>query len=153
MEPGPSGEGVDFYRLYGPWAPLDPPGVKALLAGFERPWWIIGGYAIEAFTQVPRAHEDIDVSIFGVDVPSLRRHFEGRYHLWSVDDGTLRPINDRFPQPLNYVLLFKARHHRAKDDRDLEVAWPLLSDSQRGWLRESVSRLYPEHSWNERLRE
>ena len=205
----PGEEDVDFYRLYGPWAALDPRGVKALLVGFERPWWIIGGYAIEAFTQVPRAHGDVDVSIFGGDVPALRCHFEGRYHLWSMDDGTLRPINDRFPEPLNYlsqiwirehaeapwiidlpmtpdvdgrwqskrdeahvadlgevtwvhsdgiryaapeiVLLFKARHQGAKDDRDLEVTWPRLSDSQKGWLREAVSRLYPEHTWNELL--
>ena len=202
----PDQEDIDWQHLYGPWEPLSPAGVKALLAGFEAPWWIVGGYAIEAFTQVPRPHEDVDLSIFGVDVPVLRRHLQGRYHLWSQDGGTLRPINDRFPEPLNYlsqiwirehssapwiidlpmtpsvdglwqskrdeghcaplddvtwvhsdgirylnpeiVLLFKAVNHRPKDDRDLAVAWPLLSERQQDWLREAVARLYPDHAWS-----
>src|SRR3954449_6225316 len=83
---------VDWERLYGPWQPFTPAEVKALLEGFPRPWWLIGGHAIGAFTGVRRPHEDVDLSIFGRDVPFLRRQVEGRYHLWSNHGGTLRPI-------------------------------------------------------------
>jgi hypothetical protein len=63
-----------FLRRYGPWAPLDPAGVAAFMAGFERPWWVVGGWAIEAFTGARREHEDVDVSILARDVPALREH-------------------------------------------------------------------------------
>ena len=50
------------------------------------------------------------------------------------------------------ALLYKAALHRPKDDRDLAVTWPLLDAGARGWLREAVARLYPEHPWRERFR-
>lgn len=89
-----------FFRRYGPWAPLDPPGVAALMAGFERPWWLVGGWAIEAFTGRPRAHEDVDLSILTCDVAALRAHVGDRWHLWSNAGGTFRPLDDRFPEVL-----------------------------------------------------
>ena len=44
------------------------------MAGFARPWWIVGGWAIEAFTGVPREHEDVDLSILACDIPAFRAH-------------------------------------------------------------------------------
>ena len=76
-----------------------PPGVAALMAGFDRPWWLVGGWSIEAFTGVPREHEDIDLSILACDVPALRAHVGDRLAPWSNDGGTLRPLSDRFPEP------------------------------------------------------
>ena len=61
-------EDAEFYRWYGAWQPLDPPGVAALMAGFDRPWWLVGGWSIEAFTGVAREHEDVDLSILACDV-------------------------------------------------------------------------------------
>lgn len=104
-------EGRQFERLYGPWKALTPVETKALMDGFEGPWWLVGGHAIEAYTGVPREHEDVDLSIFGIDVPALRRHMDGRYHLWSMDDGTMRPITDRFPEPLDYLSQIWVREH------------------------------------------
>lgn len=196
-------------RLYGPWRSLTPGEVADLMEGFRAPWWLVGGHAIEAFTGVPRRHEDADLGLFGRDIPELRRHFAGRYHLWSVDSGTLRPLTDQHPEPFDdrsqvwirehagapwlvdgvltpdsdgrwvskrdpghvadldevtwvhsdgvryldpeIVLLFKASGDRRKDRRDLEVAWPLLGERRRRWLRETVARLYPDHPWNEVL--
>ncbi len=63
-----------FLRLYGPWAPLAPTEVAELLAGFDRPWWIVGGWAVDAATGLPREHEDVDVSMLGRDVPALHAH-------------------------------------------------------------------------------
>jgi hypothetical protein len=90
-----------FFRRYGAWEPFDPPRLAAFMAGFPRPWWIVGGWAVEAFTGVPREHEDVDLSILACDVPALREHVGDAWHLWSNDGGTLRPLDDRFPEPLD----------------------------------------------------
>lgn len=44
----------EFQALYGRWAPLTPAEIGHLLAGSHRPWWIVGGWAIEAATAVLR---------------------------------------------------------------------------------------------------
>ena len=61
-------EDEEFFRWYGPWEPLDPDGVAVLMAGFDRPWWIVGGWSIEAFTGVPREHEDVDLTLLACDL-------------------------------------------------------------------------------------
>ena len=53
------------------------------MAGFERPWWIVGGWSIEAFTGVPREHEDVDLSILASDVPAFRAHLRDAWTPWS----------------------------------------------------------------------
>jgi hypothetical protein len=90
-----------FFRLYGDWAPLDPPQLAAFMAGFPRPWWIVGGWSIDAFTGTPREHEDVDLSILACDIPALREHVGDRWHLWSNHGGTLRPLNDDHPEVLD----------------------------------------------------
>lgn len=84
-------------RLYGPWDCLDPAGVAEFFDGFDRPWWIVGGWSIEAFTGLPREHEDVDVSILVRDIAALREHVGDRWQLWNIADGALRPLTDRWP--------------------------------------------------------
>jgi hypothetical protein len=207
-------EGLDpeelaFQQLYGPVLPSTPADCAELMDGFGYPWWIAGGWAIEAFTGVARPHEDVDLAIFGRDVAALRAQVGGRYHLWSNHGGTLRPINDRFPEPIEgghqiwlrehalapwrydvvlsedregrwifrrdpsldfelaevtwvaadgirYItpemaLAYKAALHRPKDDADLAAVLPLLDHPRRGWLRDTVARLYPGHDWLTRI--
>jgi hypothetical protein len=142
-------------------------------------------------------------------VPALRAHVGDDWCLWSNHGGTLRPLNDRFPEVLDVrsqiwvrrsahdpwvidlpitpdrdglwtnkrlpehvlpveeatwvagdglrylrpeiTLLFKASQRRAKDDRDLRVAWPLLASERQAWLRDAVRRLYPDNPWLDRL--
>jgi hypothetical protein len=86
-----------WIHLYGPWDCLDLGGAVDFFAGFDRPWWLVGGWAIEAFTNAPREHEDIDVSILACDAPALREFVGDRWHLWSLVDGRLRPMTDRWP--------------------------------------------------------
>jgi len=93
-------EDPDWQRIYGRFEPLRPLALRELMAGFERPWWIVGGYAIEAFTGSAREHEDIDMCIFIEDVQAFRAHLEPRYHLWSNDGGTFRFFDDEHPRPL-----------------------------------------------------
>jgi len=192
-------------ELYGGFDCFDPAGIEEFMAGFERPWWIIGGWAIEAFTGAPREHEDVDVSILVCDVPALREHVGDSWQLWNIANGALRPLIDHWPEvqhpesqilarrdahspwvfdmPLTpdrdglwtnkklaghvapvedvtwvaddgirylnpeIVLMFKARLARQKDLRDFHLAWPLLDDRARAWLREAVETLHPGHVW------
>jgi hypothetical protein len=86
-----------FQRLYGAWAPLTPSGVADLMDGYERPWWIVGGWAIDAATGLPREHEDVDVSVLACDVPELYGHLKGQWHLWNNVAGSLTPLSDAHP--------------------------------------------------------
>ena len=62
-------EDRDFYRWYGAWAPFEPAWVGGLLGELPARWWIVGGWAVDAFTGVPRPHEDIDVGFLRADLP------------------------------------------------------------------------------------
>ena len=97
---------AEFVALYGAWAPRTPYDVAALFDGYPALWWIAGGWALEAFTRIPRAHGDIDPSILRDDLPALRRHLAGRLHLWSAYSGALKPlpVDDRFDAPADEVL-------------------------------------------------
>ena len=88
-----------FFRRYGDWAPFDPGQVAEFMAGFPRPWWLVGGWSIEAFTGARRDHEDVDLSILACDVPALRDHVGDEWHLWSTHSGVLRPLSDKYPEP------------------------------------------------------
>jgi hypothetical protein len=92
-------EEIKFRRLYGDWDALDPAGAVDFMAGYRGEWWIVGGWAIEAYTSVPRRHEDIDVVIWRRDLPLLREHAGNRHHLWSAGSGAIRPVNDDWPEP------------------------------------------------------
>lgn len=79
-------------RLYGPWRGRTPAEAAALLDGYDGPWWIAGGWAIESFTGVAREHVDLDVSVQRHDAAALRAHVAGRMDVWAADRGTLRPL-------------------------------------------------------------
>lgn len=85
-----------FKRWYGGWDPLDPSTIAAFMDGFDHPWWIIGGWSIEAFTGVPRHHEDLDISILSSDAEAFRCFLSDRWTPWNVDEGWLRPFDHRF---------------------------------------------------------
>ena len=79
-------------RLYGPWQARRPEDVAELFDGYSGRWWIAGGWAIEAFSGVPRPHDDVDPSIPRSDVSLLRQHLAGRLDTWAADSGTFHPI-------------------------------------------------------------
>lgn len=81
-----------FLALYGGWDPLSPAEVARELAGFGRPWWIIGGRSIEAATGFRREHEDTDISILAADVPEFVSFLSDRWHVWNNVSGVLHPL-------------------------------------------------------------
>lgn len=194
-----------FEHLYGPLARLRPGEAAAILDGLDGPWWIVGGWAIEAFTGRQREHEDLDVCILARDLPRLIEHFHGSHHVWATGGGMMCPIlsvDQALPGWLHQIwiretasepwlldviitpdedgrwvfqrdpayvddleavtwtandgtvyqnpeitLAFKAAHARPKDTADLRSALSHLTPEARRWLRETVVRLYPDHSW------
>lgn len=195
-------------RWYGGWDPLDPTTIAAFMDGFDRPWWIIGGWSIEVFTGVGRHHEDMDISILSRDAEAFREFLGDAWTPWNVDESWFRPFDARFPDVrpdsqvwvrrdasspwvldvpftpdtdgrwtnkrnpdhteeledvtwvapdgLRYArpevtLMFKAAQVRDKDRRDAEVAIPMLDDRARGWLRDTVARMDPNHPWAREL--
>jgi hypothetical protein len=89
---------IEYWEhLYGSWDPFDLDAGRAFFEGFDRPWWVVGGWAVEAVTGALREHEDLDVSILACDVPRFREFIADRWHLWTITNGTLRPLTDRWP--------------------------------------------------------
>ena len=77
---------------YGPWDPLPPRQVAELFAGLSVPWWISGGYAIEAFVgRSIRDHDDIDIGILRADHLRVREAFADWDFHAADPPGTLRP--------------------------------------------------------------
>jgi hypothetical protein len=87
-----------FTRWYGGWDPLDPTTIVEFMAGFDRPWWVIGGWSLEAFTGVRRDHEDMDISILSGDAVAFREFLGDTWTPWNVDDGWFRPFDHRFTE-------------------------------------------------------
>lgn len=87
----------DFLKWYGGWDPLTPATIGDFMAGFDRPWWVIGGWSVEVVTGVHREHEDMDVSMLAPDAPAFREFLAGRWTAWNVDESWFRPFDERFP--------------------------------------------------------
>jgi aminoglycoside-2''-adenylyltransferase len=123
-------------HLYGRWDPLDPAGVALFMNGFTRPWWVVGGWAIDAFTGVRRRHDDVDVSIFASDVPALREHVGDRWHLWSLADGDMRPLTYRHPEVFHPASQLWVRKHSGAP---WVIDLPLTPDRDGLWTNKFVA--------------
>lgn len=82
----------EFQQLYGRWEHLRPADAAVLLAGCDAPWWVAGGWALEAFSGVRRPHDDLDVCVLERDVPDLVEHFLATHHVWAAGSGGLCPM-------------------------------------------------------------
>ncbi len=147
----------DFERIYGPQQPWTPSEAGEVMAGVGVPWWVAGGWAIEAFTGVVRPHEDIDLSVLRRDVGAVRAHLEADWHLWAASDRGLlhlppgREVPDHAEQVWvrrhalapwrGEVLLNPDRDGRWVFKRDPSLVLPL---DEATWERDGVRFLRPE---------
>jgi hypothetical protein len=144
-----------------PWGVWDHIPLESLLAeleGLRVPWWIAGGYAIDAFAgSGRRGHEDIDFSAFHSDQLAVQEHLAS-WELQCADPpGTLRPWEQGEVLPSHVHDIWVRRD--ANDDwrfqlmlnpggpdelvfrRDQRLRWPL---EQATWLKDGVRYLAPE---------
>lgn len=62
---------------------------RSMMAGFARPWWVAGGWAVDAATgTVSRPHLDLDIAVLRPDGPDVGLHLAG-WDLRLADRGTL----------------------------------------------------------------
>jgi hypothetical protein len=80
---------TSMHALYGPWDPMMPDEVAALLAGGVR-YAVAGGRAARVGAE-PRRHGDTDVAIAAADVGAARQALRD-WHLWEASDGALKPL-------------------------------------------------------------
>ena len=118
-----------FYRWYGDWASVTPTEAATYFDGVGVRWWIVGGWAVDAFTGEPREHEDIDVAFFRADLPSVLRHLSRELCVWSNLSGTLRPLQ----QPEDLL----------EDARQLWVR----RDAQSPWLLDLAMTAHDGDTW------
>ena len=76
----------------GKWSPLAPEELPAVLADARGPWWLAGGWAVDAHLgKQTREHSDVDVLILRRDLLTFRESLQG----WDVHaadpPGRLRP--------------------------------------------------------------
>lgn len=115
-----------------PWDPLRPEEVAAVLRGCRVPWWIAGGYAIDAFVGEldRRPHGDVDVGLLAGDQHVLRGHFAD-WEAWCADPpGTLRPwrLDETLAEPIHDVWL------RPAADEPWRVAFVLNPHAGGTWV-------------------
>jgi len=128
----------NFLSLYGAWSALSPAQVARELADFSRPWWVVGGWAIEAATGYRREHDDTDISILACDVPEFVACLASRWHVWHNDSGVFQPLGRRrttVENPESQLWLRK----NAASPWVLDV--PLTPDRDGMW----TNRRLPEH--------
>jgi hypothetical protein len=76
----------------GSWSPLPPDELIGVMGTVEAPWWLAGGWALDAFLgRVTRRHEDTDVLILRADHVRVR-HALAEWDAHAADPpGSLRP--------------------------------------------------------------
>ena len=96
-----------------PWEPMTPGEVANALRGCDCPWWIAGGYAIDAFVGAfdRRPHGDVDVGLLARDQHCVRACLAG-WEAWCADPpGALRPWGEgeTITEPVHDVWLRPGR--------------------------------------------
>ncbi|HEX6150797.1 nucleotidyltransferase domain-containing protein [Nocardioides sp.] len=117
---------------------MEPSEFAREMTGFDRPWWVVGGWAIEAATGYRREHEDLDVSILASDVPAFVDFMRGRWHVWNNVGGVLHPLGDRWltvDEPTSQLWL---REHASSP---WVVDIPLTPDADGLW----TNKFLPDH--------
>lgn len=131
-------EDAAFLALFGAWAPMEPTDFAKEMTGFGRPWWVVGGWAIEAATGYRREHEDLDVSVLACDVPAFVELMRGRWHVWNNVGGALHPLGDRWPTTDEPASQLWPREHASSP---WVVDIPLTPDVDGRWTNKFV----PDH--------
>ena len=117
---------------------MEPSEFEKEMRGFDRLWWVVGGWAIEAATGYRREHEDTDVSMLACDVPAFVEFMKGRWHVWNNVGGVLHPLGDRWAtvdEPASQLWL------RADAASPWNVDIPLTPDADGLW----TNKLLPGH--------
>ena len=147
----------DFERIYGPQLAWTPSEARDLLTGLTVPWWVAGGWALEAFTGVSREHEDIDLSVLRRDLEAVRRCLESDWHLWSASEQGLMHLSPGRALPDHAEQVWVRRHALAPWrgefvlNPDVAGRWQfkrepslVMTIEEATWERDGIRYLRPE---------
>lgn len=85
---------------YGPWDPLEPTELRDLFDGFDAPWWLTGGLALDRVVgRRTRDHEDVDFEVPRHALAAVLEHLPG-WHPHTAHDGRLTPLARAGDHPL-----------------------------------------------------
>jgi hypothetical protein len=119
------------------WSGMTPRDIAQLLAAFDRPWWVAGGWAIDlALGRETRTHADMDIALLRGDEVAVHRllpdwefHIahDGAFILWDGDAPLALPMHQfwvrRDPAgPWDFEVLL--------EDHDDAGRWHYRRDSQ-----------------------
>lgn len=84
------------YACLWAWEPIHPKEMAELLAGFTRPWWICGGWALDLFLdRETRRHDDLDIAVLRPDQVALFDHLRGWDLHYATPAHALEPWDGR----------------------------------------------------------
>ena len=135
--------------------------MKSLMAHFNKPWFVAGGWAIDLFIgRETRRHQDLDIAIFRKDQFHLRDYlhewkfqkvYNGEFFTWEKEFlelpiHQLNAINPANGAQLE-ILLNEASNKEWRFRRDLSITLPLsytwsVSDSGIPYLNPVIVLLY-----------
>lgn len=138
------------------WKRLEPRDAAELMRGYERPWWVGGGWALDLYLgRSTREHADLDVVVLRDDQLAAREHFAA-WDLHVAHEGRLTPwTGERLELPLHTLWARSAE----KGPWELELllmessdgVWSFRRDplvtlelSRLGLLRDGIPYLAPE---------
>jgi hypothetical protein len=111
--------------------------VAALMADFPRPWFIVGGWAIDLFVgHVTRDHEDVDVGILRRDQRALRGFFAG-WDFEKVEEARRAP----WPQAEQLNLPVQEVHARRLDGAPRQIEFLLNEARDDAWVFRRDARI------------
>lgn len=102
--------------------------VAALFAGFPRPWYVAGGWALDLFLgRVTRDHADAEVTILRSDQTALREYLRGWSFEKVVPGSPSRPEPWPASEPLELPVHEIHAHRSAGEPSEVEI---LLNESE-----------------------
>jgi hypothetical protein len=84
--------GYDYGSLW-EWEQFDPPRLLKVMRGFDAPWWIAGGWALDLWiSHETRTHQDVDIAILRGDQQKLYEAFSEWELYYATVDHRLLPL-------------------------------------------------------------
>lgn len=140
--------------------------VRDLLVGFTPTWCLCGGWAADAWLgRRTREHWDVDIAVFHGDQRAVFEDLAGWVlvgHDPNVPEDTTEPVERSDPRQGEGNLTSaeaEARTNaagtnaagnnafRPRDEQDLFALLPILTRTQRSWLRDSLGTVRRDHPW------
>src|SRR5215210_5198415 len=75
------------------WEEFDPSRLLAVMADFDAPWWVAGGWALDLWMErQTRPHQDVDIMILRGDQQKLYRSLSRWELYYAAPDHRLLPL-------------------------------------------------------------